>query len=368
LNLPSTSLFYYEDGKLVKRYKVGIGRNFEETPVGQFKVAVKVLDPTWYPTGRKPVPPGPANPLGTRWIGLGRTGYGVHGTNVPWTIGSPCSGGCVRLVNSEAEELFERVRLGTPVEIVYDQIEFVHDQATGEDTLIIWSDLYHYGPETLPSVLEKLARFGRAGAVSPEELAEALEASTETTVEIPLGRPASLNGRTLPGGYRRDDGGDWVLLGPLAEAFDHEVGLDKAGKMTLDGGRAPGAPDADGRWRVKVADLSSVFGFPVAGEMGEDGRLDLSTLALYLGDRLLTRQVVPFAGDFLIPLRVAMSDLGLRANWDFNLGAVLAVGEALPGAIHDYEPYVALGPAAEKAGWLVAADLARLRLTLVPAH
>jgi hypothetical protein len=63
---------------------------------------------------------GPANPLGTRWMGLGYKGYGIHGTNMPLSIGKAASHGCIRMRNQDVEDLFERVQIGDPVDLLLD--------------------------------------------------------------------------------------------------------------------------------------------------------------------------------------------------------------------------------------------------------
>ena len=64
------------------------------------------------------MPPGPDNPLGTRWMGLTAPGVGIHGTDAPASIGYSVSHGCIRMQIPEAEWLFERVQIGTPVVIL----------------------------------------------------------------------------------------------------------------------------------------------------------------------------------------------------------------------------------------------------------
>lgn len=68
--------------------------------------------------GKMIVPPGPRNPVGSRWIGLSLPGYGIHGTPKPNTVGRAESRGCFRLTNWNAEKLFELVKPGTPVTVV----------------------------------------------------------------------------------------------------------------------------------------------------------------------------------------------------------------------------------------------------------
>ena len=85
---------------------------------------VKWRNPWWYPPnsrwaeGQKPIPPGPNNPLGTRWMGLSAPGVGIHGTPNPASIGYSVSHGCIRMYIPDAEWLFSSVDVGTTVFIV----------------------------------------------------------------------------------------------------------------------------------------------------------------------------------------------------------------------------------------------------------
>jgi len=76
----------------------------------------RIPNPTWYGPA-KTIGPGAGNPLGTRWMGLSRKGYGIHGTNSPRSIGHRASHGCIRMRNSDAEDLFKRVSVGDRVEL-----------------------------------------------------------------------------------------------------------------------------------------------------------------------------------------------------------------------------------------------------------
>ena len=105
-------------------FPVAVGMPAYPTPLGSFSIRTMTRNPWWYPPnspwaeGAKPVPPGPGNPLGTRWMGLTAPGVGIHGTYNSGSIGSAASHGCIRMHISSAEWLFERVRLGTRVFIV----------------------------------------------------------------------------------------------------------------------------------------------------------------------------------------------------------------------------------------------------------
>ena len=86
MSIPDRKLALLEDGRVVKIYPTAVGAPVSPSPEGSFTIVSHVPDPTWYTKGRI-VPPGKSNPLGTRWMGLSRKGYGIHGTNVPSSIG-----------------------------------------------------------------------------------------------------------------------------------------------------------------------------------------------------------------------------------------------------------------------------------------
>jgi lipoprotein-anchoring transpeptidase ErfK/SrfK len=105
-----------EDGSVVKVYPVAVGARRSPSPTGEFEIVNRIPKPTYYAPGVV-IGPGKANPLGTRWIGLSRKGYGIHGTNAPGSIGRRASHGCIRMRNRDVEELFEMVRVGDRVVI-----------------------------------------------------------------------------------------------------------------------------------------------------------------------------------------------------------------------------------------------------------
>ncbi len=106
------------DQEIFKTYRVSTGKN-SCTPVGTFKVTNKLIDPPWYPSTGGMIPAkDPKNVLGSRWIGISKQGYGIHGTVDPESIGKSVTEGCVRLKNSDVEELYSIIPIGTEVVIV----------------------------------------------------------------------------------------------------------------------------------------------------------------------------------------------------------------------------------------------------------
>ena len=110
-------LLLTEDNQFIKSYSVGTGKD-DSTPEGTFTIINKIPDPVWYKQGAV-VPQGsPENILGTRWLGFDKAGYGIHGTVDAAPIAQQATAGCVRMTNSDVEELFAIVPVGTEVTIV----------------------------------------------------------------------------------------------------------------------------------------------------------------------------------------------------------------------------------------------------------
>ena len=126
IDTPSKYLYLVQPGGQALRYGIGVGRpGF--TWSGTKTITAKREWPDWTPPSemlkRRPDLPhhmegGPANPLGARAMYLGSTLYRIHGTNEPNTIGTNVSSGCIRMMNEDVVDLYERVRVGTKVLVI----------------------------------------------------------------------------------------------------------------------------------------------------------------------------------------------------------------------------------------------------------
>src|SRR5262249_38047734 len=116
VSLQDRKLALIEDGEVKVIYTVAVGKTSTPSPGGTFTVISHVAHPTDSHNG-KVVPPGPGNPVGSGWMGLSEKGYGIHGTNVPSSIGKATSHGCIRLGKKDLEKLFTMVKVGDTVEI-----------------------------------------------------------------------------------------------------------------------------------------------------------------------------------------------------------------------------------------------------------
>ncbi len=119
LRLRERRVYVYRQNKVQASFRVAVGKGGWETPTGNFKITHMIKDPVWeHPWTGELVPAGPDNPLGTRWIGFwtdGKNVIGFHGTPNPESIGRAASHGCVRMFDKDAQALFEKVEVGTPV-------------------------------------------------------------------------------------------------------------------------------------------------------------------------------------------------------------------------------------------------------------
>ncbi len=104
INIAAKRLTVYRNGRIYREYIVATGAPQTPTPVGNFEIINKELDP--------------GGPYGTRWLGLSAIGYGIHGTNNPSSIGTAASNGCIRMYNEDIEALFAMTVVGTPVRIL----------------------------------------------------------------------------------------------------------------------------------------------------------------------------------------------------------------------------------------------------------
>jgi lipoprotein-anchoring transpeptidase ErfK/SrfK len=126
INTSERRLYYVLGHGMALRYSVAVGKEGMQWS-GETFVQSKRRNPGWTPTARMRrenpylpafVPPGPKNPLGVRAIYLGWSEYRIHGTNMPGSIGRAASSGCIRMLNADVMDLFERVHIGAPVYVL----------------------------------------------------------------------------------------------------------------------------------------------------------------------------------------------------------------------------------------------------------
>jgi len=236
INLAERNAYLYREGRPAKVFPLAIGRRGWETPTGDFYVASKRKNPTWFPPKwakeEEPVPPGPDNPLGDRWMGLSLPGYGMHATNAPASVGRYASHGCMRMYPEHARELYDLVSLGTPVKIVYQLFSLGYAPEDGIVYLAHHPDPYQLGDATTPEVLEQLRAYGLAEVADTEAIAEALARPLGIPVPVVGSRvKVAVGGRAVKFALSPTPAGeDWLApAGPLAEALGARLEIGPGG-------------------------------------------------------------------------------------------------------------------------------------------
>ena len=117
VSLEDRKLALIENGEVKKTYTVAVGKPSTPSPEGTFTIQRRVANPIYHHDG-KTVLPGPGNPVGSRWMGLSKPGYGIHGTNQPKSIGKAASHGCIRMAKADLEEFYTLVAVGDTVRLI----------------------------------------------------------------------------------------------------------------------------------------------------------------------------------------------------------------------------------------------------------
>ncbi|HKM39914.1 MAG TPA: L,D-transpeptidase family protein [bacterium] len=105
IDVPGRRLYLYEGSTAFGSFPVAVGKPATPTPLGTYTIVEKVSHP--------------GGVYGTRWLGLSRKHYGIHGTNAPHLIGQAVSNGCIRMNNHQVEHVYDQVRIGTEVRILH---------------------------------------------------------------------------------------------------------------------------------------------------------------------------------------------------------------------------------------------------------
>lgn len=258
LNLASRLLTLYEGTEKVRIYPVAVGAPETPSPVGEFSISEKEVNPSWTdPKTKITVPSGPSNPLGYRWLGL-YGNYGIHGTNAPWSIGCSVSHGCIRMYEEDVEELFESAPMGTPVEIIYDRV-IMEEAPDHTVSYYIYPDGYGWEPLTVSSVKEYLARYGVEDFALPDEVYHKIIASDGSVTYVAKHYDLIINGRKLKKKAIGKDGNIWIpavetsVVTKVGAYWDGETNT-----LMTRLGKVPGIVKSDVVY-INEKDLESVF-------------------------------------------------------------------------------------------------------------
>jgi L,D-transpeptidase ErfK/SrfK len=194
INITEMRLYYFfkqNKTSLVRTFPIGIGDEGNDTPVGNFKIVQKIVNPAWHvpesikkerPELPNVVPPGPNNPLGSHALRLSLGSYLIHGTNRPWAVGRRVTHGCIRLYPEDIPMLFQMVPNGTKVTIVRQPVKVgvkgnsVYIEVHKDDTE---KDINYFN-----EAVELLRKKGLLKKINTEKLYHAVREKSGIPVEI----------------------------------------------------------------------------------------------------------------------------------------------------------------------------------------
>jgi len=310
INLPSRTLELYSDNSLIKVYPIAVGKAATPSPLGNFQIIEKEIDPWWFPprTGQA-VPSGPDNPLGYRWMGFAPL-YGIHGTNAPWAIGLAVSNGCIRMHEENAEELFEVVSYGTPVRITYDRVK-IRRTGNGELSIGIYPDIYGWQELSLNEVRSKLNSYGMGDFLGDNELIEIINAEAERQIVFARLHTMKVNGKMLADNAVTYQEILYVPVNPVAVALGVNITWDEQnGLIRVDKRSVPGHLIGS-KIFVTAENLSILFG--VRQELNPEANyIAIDVLTLLLNSRLIPIDVQMLEGIPAVPIITLAEAMGQK--------------------------------------------------------
>lgn len=198
INLASRSLSLYDGNKRIGLYPLGVGKVSTPTPVGYYKILTKEVNPSWIDPSNPEyeIPSGASNPLGYRWMQI-HGNYGIHGTNRPDSIGYYVSNGCIRMKEPDVEDLFDKVEVGTPVEITYNRV-IVEKAPDDQIVYYIYPDGYGRQNLDVKYVNSWLIPWGVSAFADDNEISEAISKSNGQPIYVGKAYNLQLDDNIIP--------------------------------------------------------------------------------------------------------------------------------------------------------------------------
>ncbi|SNX55122.1 L,D-transpeptidase family protein [Thermoanaerobacterium sp. RBIITD] len=322
INIPTRTI-YFVSPNMAKLYPIAVGKIVSTSPLGTYRIINKQVNPVWYPPwGGRSVPSGPYNPLGYRWMGF-YSDYGIHGNNVPSSIGTLASSGCIRMYEADVEELYNMVNYGDAVNVVY-QTMFTRYSPTGGKALFVYPDFYKKGVNTKWAIVKAL---NDNGIKISEETVQKLYKNINISDPLVFSEGYKIidnHGLVSNDIYKSDNGTLYVNVDD-AKGF---IGLDDQNLKDIS------LLDKNSKKYININDITNITGLKFNVDEGTETIKMAGNIFTYEGKFLYSSDYADYQNrEILIPIKEFCNVTGRKVEWDPSKG-VLIDGKTVPYKIY----------------------------------
>lgn len=361
INIPSRKLTLFKNDKIFKEYPVAVGKAKTQTPIGEFKIINKIINPYY---AKKNILGGSLrNPLGSRWMGF-KVHYGIHGNSDPSSIGTFASGGCVRMYERDIQEIFEIVPIGTPVQIKYDLIEIVNDIDGEEPILIVYPDYYNKVRNIKKLVKQKLEELNLYNEISEKRLEEATNLAKSKKVVFSNDLTFFINKKYITDDVKIIDGVYYINLNKFAKWLNTNIPIVHNENYAYVMGKYIKTIDIDNKHYIALADIQKLLGGQI--DINQDMYLiELSINAVFFNNKYLTNKVLNITTNPKIQLSVISKYLDISMQFEQNeIKYYLKNGKELSYELYEGIPYVDANNLKENTKLILDISTFRKQLTI----
>ncbi len=328
VNIPSRTI-YFVSQNMSKLYPIAVGKIVSTSPLGTYRIMNKQVNPKWVsPWNGEVVPSGPDNPLGYRWMGF-YSDYGIHGNNMPSSIGTLASSGCIRMYEADVEELFDMVSYGDIVNVVYQTI-FPKTSPTGGMALFVYPDFYKKGLNTRQHIESELQNYGIK--ISDDTFRKLYK---YINVKDPLvfseGYKVIRNNELVSSDvYRSQDGQFYIHVGDLKGYLSIDEEKIKDLKSVL----------VDNVNYVNIDDIANLTGLKFVVDNNTNTIKMIGNIIYYDGKFLSTTNYADYQNrDIYIPIKEFFTAAGHMVEWDPQKG-VIVDGKSIKYKLYESKSYI----------------------------
>ncbi|RKD33167.1 L,D-transpeptidase [Thermohalobacter berrensis] len=339
INIPERKLTLYSNNKIVKNYPVAVGKSNSQTPVGNFSVINKVVNPYY----KKANIPGGSerNPLGNRWIGF-KPHYGIHGNSNPSSIGTFASAGCVRMYERDVKEIYNLVSLNTPVTVKYELFHILNDIEGKDPILVVYPDYYNKVKNMNKKIDEMLDKIELNNKLTKEKINKLKKLVNEKVTVFSDKWTFFINGKYITKDIIVRDNKFYINKDKISKFFNIKIPSLESGVEGFFMGNSILQVENEGKKYILIDDLKKFLGGKINIDY-EINKINYSTEYILLNNRLLKGKIRDLRTDPKISLSAICKFLDINIRIENNkLKLVKNNGKEIKYIIYNNEPYISI--------------------------